>query len=87
MRFWAGTFKENRTVQNTVIENVADDTRTHKVFDAIDRICYEFDIARPIWLESNISDFKKYSKVRFFKDSFVEDISFDYLEFYVLEED
>ena len=87
MRFWAGTFKENRTVQNTVIENGADDTRTHKVFDAIDRICYEFDIARPIWLESNISDFKKYSKVRFFKDSFVEDISFDYLEFYVLEED
>ena len=87
MRFWAGTFKDNRTVQNTVIENAADDTRTHKVFDAIDSICYEFDIARPIWLESNISDFKKYSKVRFFKDSFVEDISFDYLEFYVLEED
>lgn len=87
MRFWAGTYKENRTVLNTVIENVSDDTRTHKVFDAIDKICYEFDIARPIWLESNISDFKRYSKVRFFKDSFVEDISFDYLEFYVLEED
>ena len=87
MRFWAGTFKENRTVQNTVIENTSDDTRTHKIFDAIDRICYEFDIARPIWLDSNISDFKRYSKVRFFKDSFVEDIYFDYLEFYVLEED
>ncbi len=87
MRFWAGTYKENRTVLNTVIENVSDDTRTHKVFDAIDKICYEFDIARPIWLESNISDFKRYSKVRFFKDSFVEDISFDYLEIYVLEED
>ncbi len=87
MRFWAGTYKENRTVLNTVIENVSDDTRTHKVFDAIDKICYEFDIARPIWLESNISDFKRYSKVRFFKDSFVEEISFDYLEFYVLEED
>lgn len=87
MRFWARTFCDNRMVRDTVIENNDDDTRTHKVFDAIEKICYEFDIARPIWLDSNISDFKKYSKVRFCKDSFIEDISFDYLEFSVLEED
>ena len=87
MRFWARTFCDNRMMRDTVVENNSDDTRTHKVFDAIDRICYEFDIARPIWLDSNISDFKKYSKVRFYKDSFIEEISFDYLEFSVLEED
>ncbi len=87
MRFWARIFCDNRMIRDTVIENEDNDTRTHKVFDALDKICYEFDITRPIWLDSNISDFKRFSKVRFYKDSFVEDISFDYLEFSVLEED
>lgn len=87
MRFWAKLFSENHMIKDTVTENTSDDTRTHKVFDAIDKVCYEFDLSRPIWLDSNISDFKRYSKVRFYKDSFVEDITFDYLEFSVLEED
>ncbi len=74
-------------IKDTVIENTDDDTRTHKVFDAIDKISVLFDISRPIWLDSNINDFKRYSKVRFYPDSFIEEISFDYLEFSVLEED
>ncbi|MCR5591065.1 MAG: hypothetical protein K6F73_05975 [Lachnospiraceae bacterium] len=87
MRFWARTFKENRMIRDTVIIDIGNDTRTHKVFSAIEKISYEFDIPKPIWLESNISDFRKYSKVRFRKDSFIEEIPFDYLEFSVLEED
>ena len=73
--------------RDMVITNTEDDTRTHKVFAAIEKIGYDFDIARPIWLDSNISDFKRYSKVRFYQDSFIEEIPFDYLEFSVLEED
>ena len=87
MKFWARTFKENHMKEDRVVIIDGDDTRTHKVFAAIDKISYDLDISRPIWLDSNISDFKKYSKVRFYKDSFIEDISFDYLEFMVLEED
>ncbi len=87
MRFWVRLFKDNRMIKDTVIINNDDDTRTHKVFAAIEKACYEFDVAKPIWLELNISDFSKYSKVRFYKDSFVEDIHFDYMEFSVLEED
>ena len=87
MKFWARTFTDNRMIRDTVIENHDPDTRTHKVFDAIEKIGYDFDIPRPIWLDSNISDFKKYSKVRFYKDSFIEEVPFDYLEFLVLEED
>ena len=87
MRFWARTFSDNRMIKDTVIENHENDTRTHKVFSAIEKIAYDFDIPRPIWLESNISDFKNYSKVRFYQDSFIEEVSFDYLEFSVLEED
>lgn len=87
MKFWARTFKDNRMIRDEVITNSENDTRTHKVFDAIDRISYDFDIGRPIWLDSNISDFKRFSKVRFYQDSFIEEIPFDYLEFSVLEED
>ena len=87
MRFWAREFKDNRMIRDMVTEDHSDDTRTHKVFAAIDAISYELDIPRPIWLDSNITDFKRYSKVRFYKDSFIEDVPFDYLEFSVLEED
>ena len=65
----------------------SDDTRTHKVFNAIEKICYEFDLSKPIWLDSNIEDFKRHAKVRFRRDSFIDDIDFDYLEIEVIEED
>lgn len=87
MKFWARTFSENRMKKDTVIEDLRDETRTHKVMAAIEKAAYDFDIPRPIWLDSNISDFKKYSKVRFNRDSFIEEVPFDYLEFLVLEED
>lgn len=87
MRIWARTFKDNRTIQEIVVENNDNDTRTHKVFAAIDTISYSFDITHPIWLDANIKDFKRFSKVKFRKDSFIEDIPFDYLELTVLEED
>lgn len=87
MRFWIRTFKDNRMIKDLVIEDHDDDTRTHKVFAAIDKSAYELDVARPIWLDSNIADFKRYSKVKFYKDSFIEDVPFDYMEFSVLEED
>ena len=40
-----------------------------------------------IWLDSNISDFKRHGKTRFTKDNFVEDIDFDFLEMHIIEED
>ena len=44
-------------------------------------------MAKPIWLDSTIEEFKRHDKVRFTKDNFVESISFDYLEIQVIEED
>ncbi len=87
MKFWARTFTDNRMQKVAVAEIPGDDTRTHKVFAAIEKISYDFDIPRPIWLDSNIADFKRFSKVRFTRDSFIEEVPFDYLEFLVLEED
>lgn len=87
MRIWAREFKDNHMLCDVVIENNDNDTRTHKVFDAIEKIAYEFDLSKPIWLDSNIKDFKRDAKVRFRADSFVEEVPFDYLEVQVIEED
>ena len=87
MRIWARIFKDNKMQNDMVVENNADDTRTHKIFDALDRICYQFDLSKPIWLDSTVSDFKRHAKVRFTGDNFIDEIDFDYLEFQVLEED
>ena len=70
-----------------VVEDGGTDTRTHKVFNALDKVCVQFDLSKPIWLDSNIADFKRTGKVRFYSDSFVDEIDFDYLEIHVIEED
>ena len=61
--------------------------RTKKVFQSIDEVCYEFDLSKPIWLDSTIEDFKRHDKTRFIQDNFIETIDFDYLEIQVIEED
>ena len=85
-RLWGKIWKENRLVKDTVICDESDDTRTHKIFHALDAICYEFDLSKPIWLDSNIKEFQKRDKTRFTQDNFVEGIEFDYLEIHIIEE-
>ena len=85
-RLWAKIFKDNHLIKDTVICREEDDTRTHKVFHALDEICYEFDLSKPIWLESTVNDFKIHDKTRFTKDNFIDEIDFDYLEIHVIEE-
>ena len=86
-RLWAKLFKDNRMLKDTVICDDSVDTRTHKIFRAIDDVCYQFDLGKPIWLDSTISEFKKHDKARFRADNFIEEIDFDYMEIQVIEED
>jgi len=86
-RLWAKLFQDNHMLKDTVICDNTDDTRTHKVFHALDEICREFDLSKPIWLDTNIREFRLHSKVRFYSDSFIEQIDFDFLEIQVIEED
>lgn len=86
-RMWGKIWKDNRLLKDIMIENGDSDTRTHKVFRALDDICMEFDLGKPIWLDSNIQDFKRHSRTRFRQDSFIEEIDFDYLEIQIIEED
>jgi hypothetical protein len=74
-------------LKDVVIEDDSVDTRTHKVFRALEQVCYQFDLGHPIWLDATVSDFKRHDKARFYQDNFVETIDFDYLEIHVIEED
>lgn len=86
-RLWGKLIKNNHLLKDITItidnENI---NRTKKVFNALDEICYEFDLGKPIWLDSTINDFKLHDKARFFSDNFIEEIEFDYLEIQVIEE-
>ena len=85
-RLWGKIWKDNHLLQDTTICDDSDDTRTHKIFHALDEICYEFDLSKPIWLDHNIKEFQRHDKTRFRSDNFVDSIEFDYLEIQIIEE-
>ena len=81
-------FKENRMIKDFVAENPDPAlNRTRKIFAGLEQLCREFDLSVPIWLDTTIEDFKLHSKARFYQDSFIEHIDFDFLEIQVIEED
>ncbi len=86
-RIWGKLIKNNHLLKDHTVCDNSDQTRTQKVFHALDELCYEFDLGKPIWLDSNIKEFQHHAKTRFYQDSFMEEIPFDYLEFHVIEED
>lgn len=86
-RLWGKVWKDNHLMQDKVIVDTTDTTRTRKIFGGLNELCYAFDLEKPIWLDSNISEFQKVSKTLFYQDNFIETIDFDYLEIQVIEED
>lgn len=86
-RLWGKLMKDNRLVQDTVI-CVSDYSlsRTEMVFNSLDSICYQFNLEKPMWLDSTVKDFQKHDKTRFTQDHFIETVDFDFLEIQVIEE-
>ena len=62
MRIWFKLIKENRLLRDTTMTDMSDDTRTHKIFRALDDVCYEFDLGKPVWLDANVEEFKRHAK-------------------------
>lgn len=88
MRIWGKLWKDNHMIQDTVIELYdINKTRTTKVYESLEQICDQFDLQKPIWLDVNKQDFIRSARCRFYQDSFIETIPFDYLELHVIEED
>ena len=70
-RLWAKIYSNNHLIQDMVVENSSTDlNRTRKIYAALDTVCYEFNLSKPIWLESTINDFKRHDKTKFTKDNF-----------------
>ena len=86
MRIWFKLWKDNHLLKDTVITGNSTETRTHKIFQALEQVCYDFDLSKPLWLDATVSEFKRHAKARFSQDNFVEDIEFDFLEIHVIEE-
>ena len=66
-RIWGKEMKDNRMIRDIVICDETDDTRTHKIFRALDQICYEFDLSVPIWLDAtmtNLRDMRKQDSIK-----------------------
>ncbi|SFL27642.1 hypothetical protein SAMN05216390_11698 [Lachnospiraceae bacterium KH1T2] len=87
MRIWCKEWHKGKVLRDCVIEDYENDTRTHKIIRGLEKACHELDLAVPIWLDSNVGEFKRSSKTRFRADSFIEEIPFDYLELQIIEED
>lgn len=86
-RLWGKLYKNNKMIADLTVENPSEDTRTHKVFSAITEICLHFDLSEPIWLNTNITEFKRRSRTRFTQDNFIEAVAFDFMEIQIIEED
>ena len=86
-RMWGKIIKNNHLLKDTVI-TIGDYslTRTQMVFQALDEICYEFDLEKPVWLDATVREFQIHSKARFTRDCFIEEVDFDFLEIQVIEE-
>ncbi len=86
-RMWAKLINDTKIMKDTVI-CISDYSlsRTTMVFNALDEICYQFDLGKPLWLDATVQEFQKHSKARFYQDNFIEHIEFDFLEIQVIEE-
>ncbi len=86
-RLWVRLVADNHLLKDMVVCDESQETRTHKVMNAIEKACYEMDLSKPIWLDSTVKDFQRHAKCRFTKDCFIEEVPFDYMEINVIDED
>ena len=56
-RMWGKLIKDNHLLKDTIIERCSDSlSRTQMVFDALETICYELDLSKPLWLDANVRE-------------------------------
>mgnify|MGYP000420518520 CR=1 FL=1 len=85
-QMWGKLVENNHVLQDLTVCIDDEDTRTHKVFRALDEICDAW-----IWRSrsGSIRIFRSLngrSKTRFTQDNFIESLEFDYLEIQITEE-
>ncbi len=87
LRLWAREYADGHMIADVVAEDDSDRRRTQKIFSCLDEVCAKLDLQKPIWLDKMVLEFQRTSCTRFYQDSFIEEIPFDYLEIRVIEDD
>ena len=44
MRIWFKMFEGTHMIKDMTVEDESQETRTHKIFKALDEVCYAFDL-------------------------------------------
>ncbi len=79
IKIWGKTLKKNKIMKSHMVQK--DGILTESVvFDCVDTICKEFDIARPIMLDKHRKDMHEFFLMRFFPDDFIEKVDFEKFE-------
>ena len=73
MKIWFKIWENTHLLKSETIEDDTEDTRTHKIFHALEEVCLKWDLGKPIWFDANIAEFQMHARTRFGKDNFVED--------------
>lgn len=87
-RLWGKLMKDTKFKGDIVIEiDNQEITMEEKVTMALDDICYEFNLERPMWFDKNTRELNQFMRTGFYADQFIESIDFDYLEIEIIEKD
>ncbi len=74
-RLWVRLMKKHRIDRQTTRECTFEGAR-----EALDEVCRELDVPRPIWLPKNEREFASFRMTAFTADHFVEEIHFERME-------
>lgn len=83
-RLWGILRKKNRIWRDAVVEAPGDDAESAQ--EALGEICYQLDIARPIFLRKHEEEIARFGRTAFTQEHFLEPIAFDKFEIEFLRE-
>ena len=67
MKIWFKIWENTHLLKSETIEDDTEDTRTHKIFHALEEVCLKWDLGKPIWFDANIAEFQRHARTRFGK--------------------
>ncbi len=86
-RLWGKIINKNKIQKSFVFESHQIISKDELTKIGLEEICYHFNLSVPMWLEDNTKHMAKFSSTKFYRDHFIEEISFDCLEIEIIEMD
>lgn len=87
LRVWGIVKKNNKILRDMVAEYEGEEVEEVDMLKhCLSKICYEFDLQRPMWLPKNQKEYEDYRRVVLTEDNFIETIDFDNLELEILDD-